>query len=71
MIKQEENGRWLAKCDICQWKTYEASRLNAENKLSNHIDMKHKKQKITIKKQKPPLPAKDFPPRLPPAIDEH
>jgi len=71
LIKRETDGKWLAKCDICQWKTLEPKRLDAENKLSNHISIVHRKGKRSIKEQKLPISPDKLPPNLPSPIKEN
>jgi hypothetical protein len=71
LIRQENDGNWLAKCDLCQWKTLESKRKDAENKLSNHINMVHKEGIKGIKKQKLPISPDKLPPNLPSPIKEN
>ncbi|MBN1784940.1 MAG: hypothetical protein JW815_04315 [Candidatus Bathyarchaeota archaeon] len=71
MIKQENDGKWLAKCDICQWKTFELERKDAENKLANHITIVHKKGITGTKKKKTPISPEKMPPKIPSPIKEN
>ena len=60
-----------AKWDICQWKIVDLKRKDAENKLSNHISLVHRKGKRDIKKQKLPTSPDKLPPNLPKPIKEN
>ena len=71
LIKREKDGNWSAKCDLCQWKTVESKRNNAQNKLSNHINIIHKKGIEVTKKQKSTIPPAEKPPKLPSPIKEN
>lgn len=71
MIKQEKDGKWLAKCDLCQWKTLESEKKDAENRLSNHINIVHRKEVAGVKKQKVPISPDKMPPNIPSPIKEH
>jgi hypothetical protein len=71
LIKQEKDGKWLAKCNICQWKTLELEKKDAENKLANHISMVHKKGVKGIKKKKTPISPDKVPPNIPSPIKEN
>lgn len=71
VIRQKKDGKWLAKCDLCQWKTSESERKDAENKLSNHINMVHKRGVKGVKKQKPLISPDRMPPKTPAPIKEH
>ncbi|MDG6221825.1 MAG: hypothetical protein IAX21_06690 [Candidatus Bathyarchaeota archaeon] len=71
MIIKEDNGNWLAKCDLCQWKTLQPKRSQAQNKLSNHINKVHKKGIKTIDQQKVPNSPAKMPPNLPAPIKEN
>jgi hypothetical protein len=70
VIRQEKDGKWFAKCDLCQWKTLESERKDAENKLSNHISIVHKKGVKRVKKHKHPVSPDEMPPKLPEPIKE-
>jgi hypothetical protein len=43
MIKQQEDGLWLASCDICSWKSIESKESTARKKLSRHFDVTHRR----------------------------
>jgi hypothetical protein len=71
LIREEQDGKWLAKCDLCEWKTLESKKIDSENKLSNHITIAHRKGVTKIKKQKSPVSPDKAPPNLPSPIKEH
>lgn len=71
LIRQEKDGNWFAKCDLCQWKTVESKRNDAQNKLSNHINIIHKKGIEGTKNQKSTIPPAEMPPKLPSPIKEN
>jgi hypothetical protein len=70
LIKQEKDGKWVAKCDICQWKTIESEKKDAEHKLSNHINIVHKRGIKGVEKQKLPISPGKLPPQIPSPIKE-
>jgi hypothetical protein len=43
MIKQQEDGLWLAKCDICSWRSVEPEEAGARRKLSRHFNVTHRR----------------------------
>lgn len=71
MIVEDNEGKWEAKCDLCQWKTNQLKQSDAENKLRNHINTVHKKGIKEIKKQKRPISKQDLPPKIPTPIKEN
>lgn len=70
LITQENDGSWLAKCDLCQWKTLESEKEDAQNKLSNHISIVHKKGVASIKEKKRPISPGKMPPNIPSPVKE-
>lgn len=64
IIHNSTDGKWQAKCDICQWKTLEIKRENAANKLRNHINIVHKEGLQKIKKQQRPVSRANMPPKI-------
>jgi hypothetical protein len=71
MIRQESEGRWLAKCDLCSWKTVESNRETAESNLRNHLSLTHRKGRRRKMKKKPRILPEEKPPQIPSPIDEH
>jgi hypothetical protein len=71
VIRQEKDGNWLVKCDLCQWRTSELKRRDAENKLSSHINIVHKKRVKGAKKQKTTISPDQMPPKMPSPIKGH
>lgn len=57
MIKEREDGRWIATCDICFWKAMERGEKNAENRLKNHISIVHNKGRKLIEKKPSQIPS--------------
>lgn len=70
MIEQQKDGKWLAKCDICTWKTLKQKKGNAETSLKNHINIAHKTGKKRIKDRKPSIPPEQKPEDIPSPIKE-
>jgi len=71
LIIQNNDGKWEAKCELCQWKTTQLERSNAETKLRNHITVVHKKGVKKIKEQKRPTSQSDMAPKIPEPIKEN
>jgi hypothetical protein len=70
LIIQNDEGDWVAKCELCQWSTIQTKRKNAENNLRNHINMVHKEGIKGIKQQNRPTSRSNLPPNLPDKIKE-
>ncbi len=70
MIRQEKEGKWLAECDICSWKTQETDRISAENRLERHLNIAHRTGGRGLEKQKPRVSSEEKPPELPEPIKE-
>lgn len=68
LIAQNNNGDWLATCELCQWHKSLPKRNNAENKLRNHINIVHKKGVKNIKYKKRPAVRENILPQTPASI---
>lgn len=70
LIRQEKDGKWLVKCDICSWKTLEQTQKKAENKLANHLNTVHREGRKWIQEQRPVIPPGEMPPNIPTPVKE-
>jgi len=70
MAKRIENSEWLSSCPICSWKGEFATEKEANTQLNNHVNIKHREGKKTVKHEDLKLPPSDMPPQIPKAIKE-
>ncbi|MBD3172809.1 hypothetical protein GF326_10085 [Candidatus Bathyarchaeota archaeon] len=54
MIKQVD-GKWVAECKLCDWKTIEETEKGARKVLNRHIDVTHKKPTVTVPQRRSPV----------------
>jgi hypothetical protein len=67
MIEEIENGKWLAKCDICSWSKTEENEEFARRSYSEHMNKVHKKEGSETMEGAPISPRKK-PPNIPEPI---
>jgi len=67
MIKESEEGEWVASCELCSWNITESDEKTARIKLNRHMNTAHKDRgtEVTEGEQIPP---RDKPPDMPEPI---
>jgi hypothetical protein len=71
LAEQQDDGCWLVKCPLCEWKESLPTEREAQVKLNNHINTKHQTGRESKVTPIPPVkPAAEMPPQLPGVVKE-